>query len=494
MVDMRSVRAISLLQAVVGLATLLCVLVGVFVVGAASARADLFSWSSPIALGITGSSARVVCPSAMQCTAVDSAGKEVTFNPSAPASAAPTTVDGSPGLVASDCPIQTFPQCSQPFEFVGPVPLACPSTSQCTVVDGKGREVTFNPTAPGNPVPIKLDIYSLLGVACASVSQCTAVDAGDQVTFNPAAPGNPIAIGVLAGGLGAVACPAASQCTALDTGDREVTFNPVAPGAATLATVAGAQWLTSVACPSVSQCTAVGSSYVVTFNPAAPGVSTAVTINGGGDLQEVACPSVLQCAVIDRNGRVVTFDPAAHTDSGATAIAGAGLLESIACASVAECVVVDSAGEAFVGVTRPPSITAVHQSHFIWREGRMLAQISSQARRSKHKPPRGTTFSFDLNQPAAITFRFTQRARGRKVKNRCVAPGRKNWDNRVCERTVSVGTLSFAGHDGANYVVFQGLISPSKKLKPGRCTVIITARNVADQTSAPRTLSFSIVK
>jgi hypothetical protein len=378
---MRSVRAISLPQAVVGLATLLCVLVGVFIVGAASARADLFSWSSPIALSITGSSARVVCPSAMQCTAVDSAGKEVTFNPSAPASAAPTTVDGSPGLLAPNCPLQTVPQCSTPFELEGPVPLACPSTSQCTVVDGKGREVTFDPTTPGNPAPIKLGIYSLLGVACASVSQCTAVDTGGrEVTFNPAAPGNPVAIGVPAGGLGAVACPAASQCTALDTGSREVTFNPAAPGTATSATFAGAQGLTSVACPSVSQCTAVGSSYVVTFNPAAPGASTAVMINGGGDLQEVACPSVLQCAAIDRNGRVVTFDPAAPTDAVATAIPGAGLLESIACASVAECVVVDSAGEAFVGVARPPSITAVHQSHSIWREGRMLAQISSQAR------------------------------------------------------------------------------------------------------------------
>lgn len=59
---------------------------------------------------------------------------------------------------------------------------------------------------------------------------------------------------------------------------------------------------------------------------------------------------------------------------------------------------------------------------------------------------------------------------------------------------MSVGTLSFAGHDGANNVVFQGLISPSKKLKPGRYTVIITARNTADQTSAPQTLSFRIGK
>src|ERR1700686_1260102 len=101
MIDMRSVRAISLLQAVVGLATLLLVLVGGFSGGAASARADLFSWSSPVALGLTGTQGagefpRVACPSAVQCTAVDSAGREVTFNPSAPASVAPTTIDSSP--------------------------------------------------------------------------------------------------------------------------------------------------------------------------------------------------------------------------------------------------------------------------------------------------------------------------------------------------------------------------------------------------------------
>ncbi len=392
MVHMRSVRAISLPRAVVGLATLLCVLVGVFIVGAVSARADLFSWSSPIALGITGGSQRVVCPSAMQCTAVDGAGKEVTFNPSAPASAAPTTVDGSPGLLAPDCPLQTVPQCSQPFELVGPVPLACPSTSQCTAVDGKGREVTFDPTAPSNPVPIRLGIYSLLGVACASASQCTAVDdGGREVTFNPAAPGNPVAIGVLAGVLGAVACPTTSQCTAVDTGDREVTFcGSHRAGCRDVISIRCAQGLTSVACPSVSQCTAVDSSHEVTFNPTAPGTPTAVTIDGSGDLQGVACPSVLRCTAIDRDGREVTFDPTAPTDSVATAIAGAGSLESIACASVAECVVVDSASEAFVGVTLPPSITAVNQSHAIWREGVAMPRRdrSSQRWRSRYAAAR----------------------------------------------------------------------------------------------------------
>jgi hypothetical protein len=500
---MRSERAISLPQAVVGLAALLFVLVGVFVAGAASARADLFSWSSPIALGMTGTGRpgagefpRVACPSALQCTAVDSAGQEVTFNPSAPASAAPTTIDSSPGPLAPDCPIQLVPRCLPPVELVGPVPLACASVSQCTVVDGKGRESTFNPSAPGNPVPIKLSTYILLGVTCPTASQCTAVDDdGQEVTFNPTAPGNPVSIGIGGGDLGAVACPTASQCTAVDPGAQEVTFNPMAPGSATSTTIDGAE---ALACPSASQCTAVdGKGQEVTFNPTAPGTSTAVTIDGSGDLQGVACPSVLQCTAIDRDGREVTFDPTAPTDSVATAIAGASSLDSIACASVAECVVVDSAGDAFVGVTRPPSIpavhqpptiTAVHQTHPIWREGSALAPA-----RAKKTLPVGTIFSLNLNESATVTFKFSESASGRKVRETCLAQTRKNKKAHSCPRTVLAGTLTFAAHSGENKVHFEGLISKHEKLKPGSYTLLATA-TASGEHSAPRTLRFTIVR
>jgi hypothetical protein len=509
MVEMRSVRAISLPQAVVALATLLCVLVGVVIVGAASARADSFSWSSPIALGITGTPGgpgagefpRVACPSAVQCTAVNSAGREVTFNPSAPASAAPTTIDSSPGPLAPDCPIQIVPQCLPPVELVGPVPLACASVSQCTAVDGKGQEVTFNPSAAGNPVPIKLSISILLGVACPTASQCTAVDDdGQEVTFNPTAPGNPVPIGILGGDLGAVACPTASQCTAVDTGAQEVTFNPLAPGSSTSTTIDGADSFSGVACPSVSQCTAVDhGGHEVTFNPTAPNTSTAATIDGSGDLQGVACPSVLQCTAIDRDGREVTFDPTAPTDSVATAIAGASSLDSIACASVAECVVVDSAGDAFVGfvgvtpppsitaVHQPPSITAVHQSHSIWREGSAPAHASA-----RKTLPVGTTFSFSLNESATVTFEFSESASGRKVRETCLAQTRKNKKDPSCTRTVLAGTLRFAAHSGENKVHFEGLILRHKKLKPGSYALLVTA-TASGEHSAPRTLHFTIV-
>src|SRR5438067_681499 len=95
------------------------------------------SWSGPIALDHNGGRAlkAVACPSASQCTGVDAAGREVTFNPTAPGTPTPALIDVGGDLRG----------------------VACPSASQCTAVDQKGREVTFNPTAPGTPTPVTID-------------------------------------------------------------------------------------------------------------------------------------------------------------------------------------------------------------------------------------------------------------------------------------------------------------------------------------------------
>ena len=114
----------------------------------------------------------------------------------------------------------------------------------------------------------------------------------------------------------------------------------------------------------------------------------------------------------------------------------------------------------------PPSpvVQGAHQSAARWREGNRLAQIS------RKKTPTGTTFSFSLNEQATVTFSFAQRAGGRKA-----------------------GTLTFSGHSGTNKVAFQGRITRAQKLKPGRYTVTITATNSAGMSSAPASLSFTIV-
>ena len=89
---------------------------------------------------------------------------------------------------------------------------------------------------------------------------------------------------------------------------------------------------------------------------------------------------------------------------------------------------------------RPP-LLHLRQSAAKWRLGNRLARIS------RAKTPTGTTFSFSLNEPAAVTFSFTRRVGG---------------------RTKTAGTLTFTGHGGTNRVAFQGRIAPARKLKPGR--------------------------
>jgi len=113
----------------------------------------------------------------------------------------------------------------------------------------------------------------------------------------------------------------------------------------------------------------------------------------------------------------------------------------------------------------PPVVEHVRQSAARWREGNRSARIS------RVTVPTGTTFSFSLNEGTTVTFSFAQSAGGRKA-----------------------GTLTFAGHSGTNKVAFQGRISPKEKLKPGRYTLAITATDSAGMRSAPKSLSFTIVR
>jgi hypothetical protein len=136
-----------------------------------------------------------------------------------------------------------------------------------------------------------------------------------------------------------------------------------------------------------------------------------------------------------------------------------------------------------------PTLSGLSETAKRWREGNALAHIS--AKKSKKKLPLGTTFSFGLNEPASVTFRFTERTGGRKVGKSCVAQTRKNKNKRRCTRTVIAGTLTFSAHAGTNKVRFQGLISKHKRLRPGSYTLLVTAA-ASGKHSTTRTLHFTI--
>ena len=274
-----------------------------------------------------GNLAGVACPSGSQCTAVDSYGRRVTFDPTAPGTPTPATIDGGHALRA----------------------VTCPSASQCTAIDYSGQQVTFDPSAPDYPTPTTIDsgTTTLLGVACSSVSQCTAVDsAGGQVTFNPSAAATPTPVTIDSGRvLGGVACPSGSQCTAVDYSGGMVTFDPNAASAPAPITIDSGNALSAVACPSATQCTAVDYyGLQVTFDPTKSTALAPITIDSGHPLYAVACPSVSQCTAVDDLERMVTFNP---TGSGAPTpitIDSGSALSGVACASVSQCTAVDSAG------------------------------------------------------------------------------------------------------------------------------------------------------
>ena len=146
-------------------------------------------------------------------------------------------------------------------------------------------------------------------------------------------------------------------------------------------------------------------------------------------------------------------------------------------------------------IATPPRLTGVQESAKRWREGNALAHISAKNNgRRKRKLPVGTTFSFALNEPASVTFTFTEPANGRKVGKKCVAQTKKNKrKHRRCTRTVVAGTLTFSAHTGTNKLRFEGRISKHKKLKPGSYSLVVSATASGEHATAS-TLHFTIAQ
>lgn len=110
---------------------------------------------------------------------------------------------------------------------------------------------------------------------------------------------------------------------------------------------------------------------------------------------------------------------------------------------------------------------------------------------SKHKPPVGTAFTFELSEAATVTLTFSEPGKGRKVSGKCVAQSTKNRKKRSCALTP--GTVTLTGKAGKNSVKFAGKLSGGGKLKPGSYTVTITAKGADGKSSTPISLKFMVV-
>jgi len=131
----------------------------------------------------------------------------------------------------------------------------------------------------------------------------------------------------------------------------------------------------------------------------------------------------------------------------------------------------DSAGHLALLATRllgdPPAISAFRQAHKKWRRTKKLPVVSRK-RRGHKRVPKGTAFTFNLNESAQVTLTFKHAG---KVRGRIV----------------------LTGHPGLNKVAFGGRLDRRHRLKPGRYRVIVTAA-VPGETTASASLRFRIVK
>jgi 6-phosphogluconolactonase (cycloisomerase 2 family) len=370
-------------------------------------------------------------------------------------------------------------------------PVACNPASNCHTQNGpqdlavtpSGRFLyaTGDSTGAVSPFSINSD-GSLAPIACSPASNCDAGTSTDGVAVSPSgrflyAAQNTTTNGAVAvfaigadGSLSRVPCNPASNCnTGPGSNFQSLAIQPdQGPTAALLATAAPA------GSPSSFDASASSDSdgQVVRFDWDF-GDGTVVADAGAKPLHTYAAPGsyTASVTVTDNAGcssaRVFTGQEVSCNGSGAAATATAS-----------------------VTVTPPlPTLSKVSQTARRWRKGKALPHAAR-----KKRLPVGTTFRFSLNVPATVRLAFTTRAQGRRVKRKCVRPTRRNRRRPRCRRTVAAGTLKFAMNPGARKVRFQGRISRRKTLGPGRYKVTITATDSLGRRSAPRSLTFTIVK
>jgi hypothetical protein len=132
------------------------------------------------------------------------------------------------------------------------------------------------------------------------------------------------------------------------------------------------------------------------------------------------------------------------------------------------------------GVSRKPTISQLGETRRVF----VVASASTPlyGRTSAASFKRGTTFLFELDQPATVAIVITTSAKCRRTTPRTARDPR-------CVRTVA--RLTRSAHAGFNKVAFSGRIR-GKPLKPGDYRAVFAAAS-AGGSSAPEALRFRIV-
>ncbi len=319
-------------------------------------------------------------PAATQCDALDDDNRLVQFDPATPSHA-------------------TRVQITAPARLTD---LACASTTQCTLIDQRGGEATFNPSSPPatltftdgrrggrlrielragrrGDLPVEHPVRARrrrrqrrrvrphgslrAGDGVARSRRGLRPHRGDLRLDQPVHGDQPdegmdvrsrgilglsatsATIDTAAGFARAVTCASATQCTAVDQSGHETTFDPqtaTTTGSVSLATNEFTQF-NDVACPSQALCVAADlAGHLTSFDPQTGQPVASVPVIG---VHYLACESATACVADDGSGRVLTFTPGTTSRPTATQIDAGAPLVSVSCPGRSQCTAVDALHE-----------------------------------------------------------------------------------------------------------------------------------------------------
>jgi PKD repeat protein len=144
---------------------------------------------------------------------------------------------------------------------------------------------------------------------------------------------------------------------------------------------------------------------------------------------------------------------------------------------------------ATVSISAPPSSSKQQPkiTKFTLTRKSFLARVP---RHSKQKP--GTTFTYDLSQPAHVTLAIERKIVGRRVDGHCKSKSAKNRGRKPCVAYRSAGpALEANGTAGSNTIVFNGKLK-GKPLAPGPYRAALIATDAAGQNPDLKTATFTV--
>jgi hypothetical protein len=119
---------------------------------------------------------------------------------------------------------------------------------------------------------------------------------------------------------------------------------------------------------------------------------------------------------------------------------------------------------------------------------------AAAAKKKKKRPPRGTTLTLRLSEPARVKFEVLMKGKGRKVGKRCVKQTKKNRKRKKCTLlTLKKPAFTRSAPAGRSKVKWSGRLG-HRALKRGSYQIRATPTDAAGNAGNARTLSFKIVR